>query len=106
MAGRGSAWTRKHGSMIQPTAHARASAYKGDDREGSTTKAIAEYQTLVRLSPADQDVRLMLGRLLLQDDRPAEALEQFQAVKAAGFDPVQTGLLIARGLLREQKNDE
>jgi len=83
-----------------------AAAFKGDDREGSTTKAIVEYQALVHLSPGDQDARLMLGRLFLQDDRPAEALEQFQAVKAAGFEPAQTGLLIARAWLREQKNDE
>lgn len=83
-----------------------ASALRGPDRVGPTALAIVEYRSLVRLNPADHDARLMLGRLLLQEDRTEEALEQLRTVRSSGADPVQTGLLIARALLRADRREE
>ena len=81
-------------------------AATGPDKDNSTSKAIAEYQALVRLVPGDIDARMSLGRLFLQEDRAAEALEQFRAIKASGVDPVTSGLMVARALLRVHRIEE
>jgi tetratricopeptide (TPR) repeat protein len=83
-----------------------AAAYRGPDRQSAASNAIAEIKAILRLSPDENDMRMTLGRLLLQSDRTDEALEQFKAYRAAGGDPAQSGLFIGRALLQSGQKRE
>lgn len=83
-----------------------AAASRGPDKEGSTSLAIAEIRNVLQKSPGENDLRLTLGRLLLQQDRADEALAEFRTLRAGGADPAQMGLLIGRSLLRDGRRDE
>lgn len=50
---------------------------------GALDRAIAQYRTALELGPSFQDLRLRLGRLLLEAGRTLEAREMLQAVVEA-----------------------
>lgn len=83
-----------------------AAASRGSDKDASTALAIAEIRQILQQSPGENDLRLTLGRLLLQQDRAEEALTEFRTLRSSGADPAQMGLLIGRSLLRDGRRDE
>lgn len=50
---------------------------------GSLDRAVAQYETALELGPSFQDLRLRLGRLLLESGRTLEARETLQEVVAS-----------------------
>jgi tetratricopeptide (TPR) repeat protein len=84
-----------------------ASAFRGPDKAEATARAIAELKSVVEQFPAENDLRMTLARLLLQDGRTDDALEQLRAVRRSeGSDSLQAGVVLGRALLMSGRPEE
>jgi Flp pilus assembly protein TadD len=84
-----------------------ASVFRGPDKAQATARAIAELKSVVEQFPAENDLRMSLARLLLQDGRTDEALEQLRAVRRSeGADGLQAGVVLGRALLMAERPQE
>ena len=84
-----------------------ASAFRGPDKAEATARAIAELQSAVEQFPGENDLRMTLARLLLQEGRTDDALEQLRAVRRSeGSDSIQAGVVLGRALLMAGRPDE
>jgi len=84
-----------------------ASAFRGPDKKEAAARAITELKSVVEQFPDETDLRMTLSRLLIQEGRTDEALEQLRVVRRSeGSDSIQAGVVLGRALLVAGRPDE
>jgi tetratricopeptide (TPR) repeat protein len=73
--------------------------------EGKRDEAITELERITAENPRNARAHQSLGRLLIEADRPREALKPLRAILNQGYDHpnVRRGLVLAHGALREYR---
>jgi tetratricopeptide (TPR) repeat protein len=69
-------------------------------------KALPDYERAVELAPQDKDARLALGGLLLRQNKPGAAAEQYQDVLGRAPDEAAARLGLAACRIEEGRADE
>lgn len=96
-------------ALAMDSANAEAWRWKAvlEARRGRIGPAVRSARRAVDLQPENPHFQFVLGRYLLQDDRPEEALEHIRYARRAGHpDTVRVGRVLERARLRAGRTSE